>query len=364
MSFILVVPVLLGLISCKNDLQLNAPYKEIPSVYAVLNPFEPIQVIRVNKVFLGEGDANVMAKVADSINYQPGELLINLRRFVDGTQVSASPQNTSDTVITFRDSMVTATPGAFNTNQRVYVSSKKLFTDGVYKLTIRNVISGAVFTSTASALDRVYADLQPLVAPFFEYPQNTPPELYIDYSSTTSKYPYEVKHRAEKRFGQIYQLILRMHLYDTVGGQRTEQAVDYLVGTKTLRDVQVLSGINYVSHTFTGGGIFSVVGNAVSKMNQNIYGRKMYMVEYFIYSSSQEYQDYMEYVKPSLSITQNKPLYSNFQNAAALGLFTFRTTLNVKKNLASVYISSFSNNPSTCNYRFVTSDGKTIRGCK
>ena len=71
--------VLLSLLtSCKNDLQLNAPYKEIPSIYAVLNPQENIQMIRVNKDFLGEGDANAMAKVADSVNYKPGELTITL----------------------------------------------------------------------------------------------------------------------------------------------------------------------------------------------------------------------------------------------------------------------------------------------
>ena len=69
--------------TCRNDLELNAPYKEIPSIYAVINPSEPVHVIRINKVFLGEGDANAMAKVADSVNYPAGELTVTLRRFVN-----------------------------------------------------------------------------------------------------------------------------------------------------------------------------------------------------------------------------------------------------------------------------------------
>ena len=75
-TLLILVSVLLN--SCKNDLELNAPYREYPSIYAVLNPQDRIQVIRINKVFLGEGDANVMAKVADSVNYQPGELSVTL----------------------------------------------------------------------------------------------------------------------------------------------------------------------------------------------------------------------------------------------------------------------------------------------
>src|SRR5688572_3067377 len=64
--------------SCKDKLELNAPYKEIPSVYAVLNVQDKLHMIRINKVFLGEGDANLMAQVADSINYPAGELDVRL----------------------------------------------------------------------------------------------------------------------------------------------------------------------------------------------------------------------------------------------------------------------------------------------
>ena len=73
--------IIFTLTTCKNKLNINAPYKEIPSIYAVLNPQENIQIIRINKVFLGEGDANVMAKVADSVNYNAGDLLVTLERF-------------------------------------------------------------------------------------------------------------------------------------------------------------------------------------------------------------------------------------------------------------------------------------------
>ena len=96
---------ILFLTSCNNTLKVNAPYTEIPTIYAVLNPQEAIQMIRVNKVFLGEGNANEMAQVADSINYQAGDLAVTLERFVNGNQVAATPTSNKLT-ITFHDSII------------------------------------------------------------------------------------------------------------------------------------------------------------------------------------------------------------------------------------------------------------------
>src|ERR1700761_3566888 len=113
---------LLGLVffSCKNDIQLNAPYKEYPSIYAVLNAYETVQMIRINKVFLGVGDANQMAKVADSVNYQPGELTVTLTRTLNDYTVAAGYSRDasghftiSENTVTFRDSVVQTVPGAF-----------------------------------------------------------------------------------------------------------------------------------------------------------------------------------------------------------------------------------------------------------
>ncbi|HRD40673.1 MAG TPA: hypothetical protein PLC65_18735, partial [Bacteroidia bacterium] len=55
--------------SCKNELNILAPYKESISVYAVLNPQETRNYVRVNRIFLGEGNSFQMAQVNDSINY-------------------------------------------------------------------------------------------------------------------------------------------------------------------------------------------------------------------------------------------------------------------------------------------------------
>lgn len=58
----------LGLVSvtaCSTDFEVNAPAKEIRSVYCVLNPADTVQYVRVAKAFQVEGDALVYAAQND-----------------------------------------------------------------------------------------------------------------------------------------------------------------------------------------------------------------------------------------------------------------------------------------------------------
>jgi hypothetical protein len=54
------------LCGCSSELDINAPYKDITIVYGLLDSRDPIQFIKVNKAFLGEGDAYVFAQIPDS----------------------------------------------------------------------------------------------------------------------------------------------------------------------------------------------------------------------------------------------------------------------------------------------------------
>ncbi len=321
-------------------------------------------MIRVNKVFLGEGDANKMAKVADSINYPANELRITLERFVNGQRQPAGYNPNVDTVV-FTESLVPASEGAFSTEQRVYVSLNALFSDGLYKLTVKNKRTGNVFTATATAIappSAMSKNLEPDPAPVYPFPANTSTLYYVDYSNPNTV--YEERHTPPPN-AMIYQLTIRMHYYDSVSYlvEPDRRHIDYVVGTRNNREIRTLSVYTYLAHTFTGAGIFATVANAMTKENHNIVGRKMYAAEYFVIASTREYLDYMEYVKPSLSIAQTKPLYSNFTDGKALGLFTFRSTYIVKKNLSNFYINAFADNSYTCNYKFFNARLE-VPGCR
>lgn len=346
---------LLVFTSCKNDLKLNAPYKEIPTVYAVLNPYEKIQMIRINKTFLGEGDANKMARVSDSVNYAQDEITVTLNH------------SSSSKTIIFRDSMVTTEPGAFNTNQRIYVSSEQLETQGTYTLTVKNTHTGNVFTATASPIADVDSLGLPFEPPYFPYDPHTDPNsnLYINYApvtaaaTKTNSVYFKPVPKAE-----VYMLVIRNHFYNDLGATRSYDFVDYVVNDPQEVWTPSSGGPTYIRTRFSSKDYMSTIGVNLSKKNLGaVPGRKLWLMEFIVYASTQEYVDFVEFSKPSLSLNQNKPLYSNFKDKAAFGIFTFRSKLIVQKEPSVEFINYYSSNSNTCKYNFYNANNM-LSTCK
>ena len=70
-KLLLLLPVLALILSqCSNDFDVTADWKEIPVVYAFLNPKDSAHYIRVEKAFLDpETSAYTIADIADSLYY-------------------------------------------------------------------------------------------------------------------------------------------------------------------------------------------------------------------------------------------------------------------------------------------------------
>ena len=346
--------------ACKNDLKLNAPYKEFPSIYAVLNPQDRIQMIRINKVFLGEGDANEMARISDSINYKPGELTVSLKHATGST-------------IIFRDSVIRANEGAFNPEQRVYVTSEKLKVSGEYVLTVKNNNTGNVFTAKANSIDSISGrqNSQPFTPQYYPYAAGTSPQSadYVDYSAqnTTKSIAFSpIVTSNPAKDPKLYQVIVRFHFYEFYNdGNTVTRYVDYVTTNQEPKDAKSIAGFKLLSTEFKGRDIFGALGVNLSRMNltTDLRGRKMYKIQFFAYASTQEYLDYLQFAAPSLNISQSKPLYSNFENRAAIGIFTFRSRCSVMKEMSTIFINEFSSNPNTCQYKFLTADD-VYRGCQ
>lgn len=348
------------LFSCKNDLKLNAPYKEIPSIFAVLNPQDKIQMIRVNKVFLGEGDANKMALVADSVNYPAGELSITLERYVNGVKSTATPTG-NKTEITFRDSMITTDPGAFTTTQRVYVSGDRLFTTGDYVLKVKNNKSGNLFTSRSTALDSItqtggYSPFQN--GNYWGDPTNINflgnKGIFIDYSDESKTFSLKFK----PNDAVIYQTTMRLHYLDSMFTGLVKYAyVDYNFQKQNSKDA-AMSGSQgpFLTNSFKTIDVLNTVAGAMEAGTTpvaSIVGRRMYRIDFFIYSTTQDYLDYLDYSAPSLSIAQEKPLYSNFDGKAALGIFAFRSRYHIAREMSNEFKTKFATHGATCKYKFL-----------
>ena len=66
------------LLSCETEFEVNADWQELMVVHGILDQSQGEQFVRINKAFLGEQDALVMASISDSSNYNPSDLLVRL----------------------------------------------------------------------------------------------------------------------------------------------------------------------------------------------------------------------------------------------------------------------------------------------
>ncbi|MBS1652039.1 MAG: hypothetical protein JSU07_08535 [Bacteroidetes bacterium] len=350
------------LASCKNDLNLNAPYKDIPNVYAVLCPQNNVNVIRINKTFLTTTNAYSIAKNQDTVNYAPGELSITLNRFVNGTQVNAGVGQT----VTFKDSVVQTSQGAYSTTQRVYVTYEKLSTNGVYILTIKNNVTQKVFTAQTNAIDSIQpTSVQPWAAPYYPAPQmaydpNDPSYPFLNYySSTNPARPYGLaiyRNESSSVKADLYQVTMRYYFWDSLtGNTKISRSADFNIGNFYAKDLPLYQ--NYFSARFTNQQIANALGTACQAQNlnnTNVLGRWIYKGQIIVNTCTQNYIDYLAYSAPSFNINQQKPIYSNFDNQDALGIFSVVSRFSIYKSVDYAFASSFSSQYPTCQFKFVS----------
>ena len=62
--------------ACETDFPVNAEWEEITVVHGLLDASTDTQYIRINKAYLGEEDAMLMAQYSDSINFNPNDFVI------------------------------------------------------------------------------------------------------------------------------------------------------------------------------------------------------------------------------------------------------------------------------------------------
>ncbi len=374
-KFVLYLGLIFTIHACKNKLEVNAPYKDVPNVYAVLCAQDNKQIIRINKTFLGEGDANVMAKVTDSVNYQPNELTVTLNRFVNGAQVNASLQNKT---VTFGEEVIQTSAGAFSPWQRVYTTTEKLFASGDYELLIKNNKTGAEFKSKTKALDSIkvgslYLNFQapPLINAHKLYPYpiavaNDSSKYLINFSKVNDRLTFYVPLSDPAPKAYIYQTTVRANYYDSInlpngaGQTRRENFVDYNFLYKLNPKDKAVNNIygEHIPFEIIAGDLAAAFGTEFSKkpsptkIGEGFFGRCVYKLTFIITTGSLDYYNYLNFSSPSLNVAQEKPLYSNFENKAAYGIFTFKSRCMLGKRVSAPYSRFFGEDKRTCNYNF------------
>lgn len=357
--------------SCKNDLEVLAPGKESVSVYGILNPNERTQNIRINRVYLTDGDAVVAGQDASTINFGPGELRVSLQRFMNGstTPTLTTVANSIKKEIVFTETVVTTESGAFSSSQRLWQTSDKLFSTGEYKITITNLATNAVYTAQTTVIDSVkpfgtqqpmpflYIPTQPLTYPMHgNYPANpisTDKPKYVNYDVPTATYAIKFRTIPNAR---LYGVVMRFHYIDSLlsGGVSTDY-VDY--NFTTYKSSDLLGGSLVEAFTFTGDAFYRNLGAEMAKKSSaNVRNRRSFYMEYIVTAGAENLNEFLQINAPSATIAQDKPIYTNINGG--VGIFSSRSISIATKDMWNDFIDKIACNPNTNPYLFCNSSGR------
>jgi len=299
------------LYSCKNDFDVNEDWKETMIVYGLLNPADTAQYIKINKAFLGEGNALVMAGEFDSLNYTQGEINAVLEQW-NGTTLVQTIQLYLDTLIP-KDTGVFASP-----DQNLYKTSVPIVQNGsIYKLKVLNERTGKVVTSETPVVQTVSV--------------NTPtPNQTINIVGIN---PFKTKWTSAAE-GRKYEVVVRFNyieklIFDTT--QQQQKHVDVFLGTFTSN---TLNGGEVLETTINPDAFYSTLGKVILPSNSVNY---YYFNLEFIYSvAAENFTVYMDIVSTQSATFGDPPLFTNIQGG--VGLFSSRynkKVSNVKFSIAS-----------------------------
>ncbi|MFT3885073.1 MAG: DUF4249 family protein [Flavobacteriales bacterium] len=296
----------LGLSGCSSDLDVTAPYKNITIVYAFLSTTNAdgtpadTQWVKINKAFLGEGNAFTYAQVADSNEYTDAQLQAEVQALnAQGTVTASYPLQSKQ--VGDRD------PGLFNGPQhKLYYFTATLDPSKQYRL--HAIAKGQEITATTP----IVGDLSP-AAPLLSS------TFVFNFATSTGTYGSPQVRWTSGPNSKRYELSYRFN-YDEVhvAGDTAHLSFTQFVGTT------ITSGTNGNEEgrqDISGESFFQSIAAHVHP-DANVVKRIFRGIDVIWAVASPDLNTYLQLASPISGIVEERPQYTNVQNG--YGLFSSR----------------------------------------
>jgi hypothetical protein len=330
--FIAIVALITGS-GCSEKFDVAAPYKDITVVYAFLDNSDTAHYIRIQKAFLDQNKSALdMAREYDSSFYK--NLNVTIKRFLfDGKLYDTIHL---DLVNLDNEGYPKQTGTFFNTPNYAYKLSGPLNVGLIYRLVIKNLITGKVDSAESPIIDDLnfgncYVDA-------FDSSLNRTGS--IDFASTASYKTYNLEigyvpapgftfndpfHPGDalKNPAAAAQIIFRFNWVDSdqITRVSTPRFYDYDAG---------LVALNNGAYTFNikNTALYSAMLTALGTAPTSTTARLLDRCQLFVYFATQDYRTYQQRsLIQGTGLTGNEiePSFTNIQGTNnPLGLFTSR----------------------------------------
>lgn len=335
---------LLFMAACSTDLEINAPYEDNTVVYGLLNMRDTVHLVKINKAFLGEGNALTYAQVRDSNEYRNEDITrAMIYRRTNGLRVDSFPLR--DTVVGGRNTGTFYAPDQklyYFRERNVYTLPQSqvpvyLEQNSDYELDLE--VRGKRITATA-----------PIVNDFSIFSTVQSPNVEVNLASTVTGYgTYEIRWTSG-RDGKRYTVQYRFNYNEVRGTDTIPKSVTQTVGTR----VSANSANAEPMSLFLDGQLFySNLGNAIPD-DPAVTRRIFTGLDFLISVANDEFHTFLTLSEPVSGIVEERPAYSNLENA--FGVFASRYTKDViGKRLNPASLNELINGQYTSTKRFCSS---------
>ncbi len=301
--------------ACSTDLAVIGDYKETMVVYGLLDQSQQKQYIKINKAFLGEGNAFGYAQVKDSTQYV-NSLSVVLKSIKNGVQQGADiPLQPDNTIV--------KAPGIFYSADQanaIYsfasTGSSTLNSDNEYKLIIKNSETGVVVSSQTTLI----TDFGNFSSPTL----NT--QRFNCVIPTNNSYRYQVNWQSGKN-AKLYQMIIRLKYTDSTSTGNISDSLDWVFPEQK---TQGLAGGEPMKDDFLGQGFLQFIGNQLNDYS-GLLGRTPGNVDIIMVAGGDDLNTFIEVNRPSTSIVQEKPEFTNITNGLGVLSSRYKKTYFSKK---------------------------------
>ncbi len=294
--------------ACSTDLDVLGDYKETMVVYGLLDQAQPIQYIKINKAFLGEGDALMYAQIKDSVQFV-NALTVELKRIKNGIQMGATilltPTNMPKDAGVFYSADQTNAIYSFPTPATSAANALK--PDSEYELTITNGETGNVVTAKTSLITDISGFTNPVSGTTFQFVIAGP----------YANFPFNVVWNSEKN-ARLYQVTLRLNYVDSTASGLDTNSISYTLPEIRMDDIDVSVE---VTQPAKGRDFYRHIGNTLT-VYPGLVERKALNVDLLLVAGSDDLSTFIDVNKPSTGIIQERPEFTNITNG--LGLFSSR----------------------------------------
>jgi len=289
--------------SCKNELDIIAPQEEVMIVYGILNKFDSLHLIKINKGFASQDKSPLeLAKDVDNL-------------FFDSLEVSLIHLNTGISVACEKYAIEKADGLFSNAVNYVYATDLKLIGNNDYLLRVFNPLSGKKVESKL----RLVGDPTP----------NSPNSLNIDFYPIESGKIMSINYDASAN-SRAYEIRLNF-IYEEINSQTNEVRLDTLPWTLTQNKFD-----NQLKINFRQDGYFfyeHLANNLEVKGNEIT--RRGKFIEFEYWTGDNELSTYIDvYGSSSIGVVQKKTDYTNIEGG--YGIFASRNVFKIKSTKLDV----------------------------